>query len=386
MRSRSAPVFIHGDGTRHSLVRVPLGAGVHDEEWLQTLIHAHPSVLPMADIEPAFADLIPAAREVPCGHGYIDNLFLTPSGDIVLVETKLWRNSQMRREVVAQALDYVAALGSMGFEEFQSAVALGIEAPSALHDLVKDHPDALAEPDFIDAVALNLRRGRLVAIVLGDGIRAETELLAGLLQSHAGAHFTFALVELGIWQAPGGGFVAVPHTLAKTVLIERGVVRVEQGRAIVAPIPPSERAGPQTISSSDFWAQIAKRDERLPGHIRALIDALEPLGIYPDLRAGISFKVDLPDRDKPLNLGYVQKNGQFWTSPVAFEVPEAIWRPYLQRLANVINGQVVDGREKYVSTNGRSAPRIEQFLPNHQAEVVGAMADLLSAIRAAGET
>lgn len=157
----------------------------------------------MADIEPAIADLIPAAREVPCGHGYIDNLYLTPSGDIVLVETKLWRNSQMRREVVAQALDYVAALGSMGYEALQAAVALGLGAPTALYDLVRDHPDALAEAEFIDAVALNLRRGRLVAIVLGDGIRAETELLAGLLQSHAGAHFTFALVDVHGGDKPG---------------------------------------------------------------------------------------------------------------------------------------------------------------------------------------
>ena len=44
--------------------------------------------------------------EVNCGYGSIDNLFLTPTGDIILVETKLWSNAKARREVVAQALDY----------------------------------------------------------------------------------------------------------------------------------------------------------------------------------------------------------------------------------------------------------------------------------------
>jgi len=41
--------------------------------------------------------LVAGAREVP-DHGSIDNLYLTPAGDIVLVETKLWRNGQMRRD------------------------------------------------------------------------------------------------------------------------------------------------------------------------------------------------------------------------------------------------------------------------------------------------
>src|SRR3546814_19642266 len=66
--------------------------------------------------------------------------------------------------------------------------------------LVHGHPEALDEAEFIDAVSLNLRLGRMLAIVLGDGIRTETEALCDLLQSHAGAHFTFALVELATWQ------------------------------------------------------------------------------------------------------------------------------------------------------------------------------------------
>src|SRR3546814_9582121 len=114
------------------LTRIRLGNGLHDENWLQTLIHDHPAILPVSDIEPGFGDLIAAAREVPCGHGYIDNLYLTPSGDIVLVETKLWRNSQMRREVVAQALDYVAALSRMGYEAFETAVTRGQQAPTQI--------------------------------------------------------------------------------------------------------------------------------------------------------------------------------------------------------------------------------------------------------------
>lgn len=95
-RHRAVPVLITHDNNRSALTRVRLGGGLHDEKWLQALIHDHPTILPISDIEPGFSDLIAVAREVPCGHGFIDNLYLTPSGDIVLVETKLWRNTYRR--------------------------------------------------------------------------------------------------------------------------------------------------------------------------------------------------------------------------------------------------------------------------------------------------
>src|SRR3546814_14315520 len=96
-RHRAIPVLITNDNNRSVLTRIRLGNGLHDENWLQTLIHDHPAILPVSDIEPGFGDLIAAAREVPSGPGYIDNLYLTPPGAIVLVETTLWRH-RTRRE------------------------------------------------------------------------------------------------------------------------------------------------------------------------------------------------------------------------------------------------------------------------------------------------
>lgn len=380
-RHTAVPVLISKDNNRSALTRIRLGSGLHDENWLQALIHDHPAILPISDIEPGFGDLIAVAREVPCGHGYIDNLYLTPSGDIVLVETKLWRNSQMRREVVAQALDYVAALSRMGYDAFQAAVARGQRAPASLYNLVRDHPEAPEEAEFIDAVTLNLQRGRMVAIVLGDGIRTETEALSDLLQSHAGAHFTFALVELATWQSLAGDILAVPSTLARTVMIERGIVRVEDGAATVYPIPATAQKGPQSISSGDFWDMMAKRDALLPAAIRSFLSALEPLGVYPDLKASLNVKLDLADREKPINFGYIMKNGTFWPNPASWTLPEAIWRPYFEALARLVGGIVIDEpNNKYVAVNGRSGPRIEQFLPQHQDAWVAAIQDAIRSV------
>jgi hypothetical protein len=220
--------------------------------------------------------------------------------------------------------------------------------------------------------------------VLGDGIRAETELLSDLLQSHAGSHFTFALVELATWRNPKtGDILAVPSTLARTVMIERGIVRIEQGMIILDSIPAADQAKPQSISLADFWEQMALRDPGLPAAIRSFLDALEPLGVYPDLKASLNIKVDLADREKPINFGYIQKNGQFWPNPAAWSLPEHIWKPYFETLASLIGGQVIDEPgNKYVAINGRSAPRIDQFLPQHHDAFVAAIEKAIRTISA----
>ena len=87
-----------------------------------------------------------------CGHGFIDNLFITPRGDIVLVETKLWRNPQARREVIAQALDYVAALMTMDYASFEAAAAKAGLTTTSLHALVADQADALEESAFFEVL------------------------------------------------------------------------------------------------------------------------------------------------------------------------------------------------------------------------------------------
>lgn len=382
-RARGIPVLVGHEGERQALDRIHLGLGTHNENWLQELIQDHPSILPIADIEPGFGEPVPVAREVPCGHGYIDNLYITPSGDIVLVETKLWRNNEIRREVVAQALDYVAALTAMSFAQFEQAVARGQGAPKRIHDPFVNNPEALDEPAFIDAVTRNLQRGRMLVLVLGDGIRTETEALANLLQSHAGAHFTFALVELATWRTPTGAILAIPDILARTVMIERGIVRIEGAGVTVAPVPVEAKARAQSISMGDFMAIMAQRDPGLPGAINALLDALEPYGVYPELRASLNLKLDVAGLDRAANFGYIDKNGKFWTSTASWNLPDTVWRPYFTTIAGLIGGTIIDEpNNRFVAIAGRSAPRIDDLLPQHTEQVVAAIVEAIRVLHA----
>lgn len=387
VKATGSPLVIAPDGSCHGLERVYLGAGFKDEEWLQTLVFSHPHLLPIAAIEPGFGPPLPAAREVVCGHGLIDNLYLTPSGEIILVETKLWRNLQARREVVAQALDYVAALMKLGYQDFEAAVLKGVDAPSAgsLFAIVAEHPEALEEAEFIDAVARNLACGRVLVIVLGDGIREEAEELGRLLQSHAGAHFTFALVELTWRRSATDELVVLPSTLARTVMIERGILRFEGALpTIEAPAEPSE-AKPKTITEEMFMEALARRDPALPKAVREFLAMIEPLGVAPEYLASLNLKAALPFSERATNFGYVTKTGKFWTDPLSWTAPKSIAMRYNEALRALIGGTIVETNSGtiYLSTNGSSAPVISALLPQHASAWAEAIADVIRAARAA---
>ncbi|WP_309604903.1 hypothetical protein [Phenylobacterium sp.] len=361
----------------------------YDERWLQDLIQSHPEVLPTAELEPGFGRLLPVSKEVACGHGYIDNLFVTAEGGIAIVETKLWRNLEARRLVVAQALDYAAALARMSYDEFERAALAGDmpgPKPVSLHSLIAESADALDEPAFIQAVSLNLKRGRMLVIAAGDGVRAEAEALADLLQSHAGARFTFALVAIELFKAEDGAVLAVPRAVAKTVLIERGVVRIADDRVVIEPPARGLTSGTairSSLTEDQFMEEMAKRDQRLPAAIRSFLDRIADFGVEPEWKASLNLKW-IGGANGPVNFGYIRKDGGVATDMTSYKLgPLAM--PYQQDLASMVRGKVVQRSENsypfIAGADGRSSVKVEQLLPNHAEEWADAMDRLIKQVQ-----
>src|ERR1700681_4353885 len=98
------------------------GAGSYDERWIQTLVHDHPSILPIASIEPNFWPAKSVCMELPLRSGSLDNLLVTPTGNLIAVEFKLWRNPDAHRKVLAQVLDYAKDLQAMNYRDFEQAI------------------------------------------------------------------------------------------------------------------------------------------------------------------------------------------------------------------------------------------------------------------------
>jgi hypothetical protein len=81
-----------------------------NEAGIKALVDAHPACLPIAEIDPMLSGPVPICTELKTPAGPIDIFMVTPSGLPVLVECKLWRNPEGRREVIGQILDYAKEL------------------------------------------------------------------------------------------------------------------------------------------------------------------------------------------------------------------------------------------------------------------------------------
>jgi hypothetical protein len=225
--------MISSDGASISAARLlEMGACGHgmSEAAIQDLIHRFPTCLPIAEIDPLFLMAVPICRELTTPAGAIDNFLVTPSGLPVLVECKLWRNPEGRREVIGQILDYAKELALWTSSDLQREAGRRVGRDgNVLLDLVREHGHEVDEIDFNDALTLNLKRGRFLLLIVGDGIRIGVETIAEYLQGHSGLHFTLGLVELPVYQLTDGARIVVPRVLAKTQTLVRSVIEVPDG-------------------------------------------------------------------------------------------------------------------------------------------------------------
>jgi hypothetical protein len=136
------------------------------EAYIQALVHEHPACLPIAEIDAMFSGPVPICTELNTPAGPIDNFMVTPSGLPVLVECKLWRNPEARREVVSQILDYAKELSRWSSSDVQREVSHRLKRDgNPLLDMVRAVDREVDEQQFNDALTANLRRGRFLLLI-----------------------------------------------------------------------------------------------------------------------------------------------------------------------------------------------------------------------------
>jgi hypothetical protein len=243
----------------------PLGLQSGDasvsEADIQALVHAHPACLPIAEIDPMFSGPVPICTELKTLAGPIDNFMVTPSGLPVLVECKLWRNPEGRREVVGQIIDYAKELSRWSSADVQREVGRRLKREgNPLLELVRVADPEVDEIQFNDALTANLRRGRFLLLIVGDGIREGVEAIAEYLHIHAGLHFSLGLVELPIYLMPNGDRLIAPRVLARATIVIRNVVALPEGYTLDEAADPARATeiDPDRSASAEaqrFWAE-----------------------------------------------------------------------------------------------------------------------------------
>jgi hypothetical protein len=319
--------------------------GRFDEAWLQRLIMHNPSLLPVDQIEPAFNTMVPICIELPMRCGYLDNLFVTPSGDLALVECKLWRNPEARREVVAQIIDYAKEISTWNYETLQEAIRHtkpldGANEKRTLYELVSANGET-DEISFHDTLSRNLKRGRFLLLIVGDGIREGVESMAEFLQQHAGFHFTLAFVEIALFEAPGG-YIAQPRILARTTNIDRGVVTLDEGRIVISPPKGSTASSEKktTITQERYFEQLENHFPGIPAKLNAFTDSLAPYNVVREFGNDCMILRWRPGDGRNWNLGSITSRGEVWMDYLGQQANNAglleIYKQYLTKLAQIV--------------------------------------------------
>ena len=341
-----------------ALERIPFDEREFYEDWLQERLFKHPEVLPFGEIDPSFGPVMPLCRELPTNAGYLDVAYVGVTGRIALVECKLWRSPEARREVVGQILDYAKELALWDYERLSRAVGSATRrSGDALWDIAAAQDPNLDQAVFVDDVTRNLEEGRFLLLIVGDGIREGVESIAAFLQSQPGLRFSFSLVEMAVYRMPSepGGFLMQPRVLARTVEIERFVVRREGEGVAVEDIAGGEASGESEsgdgaggtrtrlpkMSLKEIYEKLDSVKPGLGADAEAFIERCKSLDIHPSVKRTLVLRYADPMLGN-LNFGTIHPYGGLDTNYICYsaEWPGdlSVGEDYLAGIAKFIPG------------------------------------------------
>jgi|GEM_PF-1225339 len=299
-----------------------------EEDLLQELIEKSPDVLPVREFLPSTSGLFSLGREVPVdiggSEGSIDNLLVTNDGYMVIVETKLYRNPEATRNVIAQILQYGMALGRMPVMELEARIGRGQNPALRREESIADCVVRLANDDqrrslsladdFEEALERHLRRGEMLLLVVSDGIRISVERVTHWLNEQGSSSpFKFGLVELKFYTIDDQQLV-IPRAVLKTREVSRHVVVVDINPTAAVSVAANVtdefqsttggkmkesrlvKAAPVQLTKSTFLQKLPPEDRQAASQ---LIEQLE------------IFQFELQGTPATMNIGFTTEDGEF---------------------------------------------------------------------------
>jgi hypothetical protein len=173
---------------------------IEQEDYLQNYIHENPDSIPVYELSEE-KRLFVAKREYGTNSGPIDAIAVDQDGDIYIVETKLYKNSD-KRTVVAQALDYGAALWKHENDFGVFIAKLDKECftrfDMSFTDKVKDFFKLESVDQFLDKMRINLNEGNLKFVILMDSLDERLKDL--ILYVNQNSQFDIYAVQLEFYK------------------------------------------------------------------------------------------------------------------------------------------------------------------------------------------
>ena len=258
---------------RHSL-----GTGSKfDEKWLQDVLFGNIDLIQPTDSSYGKIKLIPLCRELNLNDGirnlYLDILAVTETGKLILIECKLWKNPQARREVLAQAFEYASLLQSLSYSDLSSKLRKHIDSGNEdpIVFALRRAGASVDESLLISRIDQGIKKGNFHIVIAGDGIRTD---LINLVNSPAMTGMTadLSLLEIAVHQNEDEEIILSPsvpqeiETVTRTVLIstEGMPVSIEDDEVTVANLVNQSTSSQQPMKEETkelntlFWQKAIK--------------------------------------------------------------------------------------------------------------------------------
>jgi len=359
----SYPYLVQRDASGETLQPIEHRERAYDESWLQELLRRHPDILPVAEVEPIFYPLVPIGREVPTETGAIDNLFISHRGYLVLVETKLWRNPEAKREVVAQAIDYARAVSKWNYSRLDQVARAYTRTYEDLEMGLAEWVEKQCGPIeggrffFEETVAKNLRLGRFLTLIVGDRIRQSVVEMLSYVNKYPHLATDVGLVELQCYrwkQEEKWPLLVVPSIVARTEVVERSIIQVTLRQSGDYQVDvQQERADEEdrgrrrvTLTEEAFWELLKEQAPEAYEIARRLIEGYrerDGITIGP-MESSVVVRLDIQGAGQRASLFFIDKNGtlRVWPGTIRSQLAlagfqRALVDPYEARTRDILN-------------------------------------------------
>jgi hypothetical protein len=203
-----------GDGDSRVLPSRPFAY----EEILQRKIAELPGLLPLETVSDEPVSHLTIGKEWPAGTGKADIVLIGSDAVLTIVETKLSRNSEARREVVAQLLEYAAYLSEWTIYEIQRRTEDFFRSGDCLPEHTNKSFDEVLETFLEDSeesvdslkasIERNLKQGRIRLIVAVDEISEQAQKIVTFVNSYSS--FDIYLLQVSEFEDNDGRRTLVP--------------------------------------------------------------------------------------------------------------------------------------------------------------------------------
>ncbi len=172
-----------------------------NESELQDILSKDVNTLPFEDM--GYSDqFVTIGKEVSLENGYLDLLAVSPQGQIVIIETKLDQNPEVKRTVVGQALGYASYLWNKNYEDIENyfkqyLLQEKIQYQGNLSDYLKEKfGDSFSESDFKEGIEKRLRLGSFSILIVVDKVNDELKNIANYLNDRTGQEIDFYIAQM----------------------------------------------------------------------------------------------------------------------------------------------------------------------------------------------